>query len=104
MFVAMNRFKVVAGSEEDFEAVWRNRESSLKEMPGFVSFHLLRGPHDAAEGYTLYASHSVWQSHDAFLAWTKSENFRRAHKNAGDNKAMYLGPPVFEGFHPVEGA
>ena len=44
MFVAMNRFKVVRGSEEAFEAVWKNRNSTLSEMNGFREFHLLRGP------------------------------------------------------------
>lgn len=104
MFIAMNRFKVAAGKEEAFETVWKNRDSSLSDMPGFVEFRLLRGPHNEEEGYTLYASHTIWQSREAFTAWTKSENFRQAHKNAGQNKDLYQGPPVFEGFETVEGA
>ncbi|MCT7375286.1 antibiotic biosynthesis monooxygenase family protein [Chelativorans salis] len=104
MFIAMNRFMVVEGSEEAFEEVWKNRDSSLKEMPGFVEFRLLRGPSNAEEGYTLYASHTIWRSREDFVAWTKSENFRDAHKNAGQNKGLYKGPPVFEGFSVVEGA
>src|SRR5690554_1629296 len=76
MYVAMNRFKVRRGSEEDFEAVWKNRNSSLHEMQGFKSFHLLKGPVNEDEGYTLYASHTIWRSHDDFVAWTKSQNFR----------------------------
>jgi len=104
MFVAMNRFKVKAGREAEFEAVWKNRNSTLKEMDGFVSFHLLRGDVNGAEGYRAYVSHSVWRSHDAFTAWTKSQNFRDAHRNAGDTKDIYLGPPVFEGYSAVEGA
>jgi heme-degrading monooxygenase HmoA len=104
MFIAMNRFKVTAGSEEAFEEVWKNRDSSLSEMPGFVEFRLLRGPHNAEEGFTLYASHTIWRSHEDFVAWTKSENFRNAHRNAGQNKGLYMGPPVFEGFATVEGA
>lgn len=104
MYIAMNRFKVVEGSEDAFEEVWRNRESSLAEMPGFVEFHLLRGPRNEEEGYTLFASHAVWRSQDDFMAWTKSQNFRDAHKNAGQNKVLYKGHPVFEGFSVVEGA
>ncbi|KXF77432.1 antibiotic biosynthesis monooxygenase [Paramesorhizobium deserti] len=104
MYIAMNRFRVQDGSEEAFENVWKNRDSSLKELPGFVEFHLLRGPHNADENYTLYASHTVWRSQDDFIAWTKSEHFRNAHKNAGNNKVLYLGPPQFEGFNVVEGA
>ena len=104
MFFAMNRFRIVIGHEEAFEAIWKGRDSSLKDTPGFQSFHLLRGDTSAQEGFTLFASHSVWASKDAFTAWTKSENFRQAHKNAADNKAIYLGPPTFEGFSLVEGA
>ncbi|WP_429816491.1 antibiotic biosynthesis monooxygenase family protein [Ensifer sp. B1-9] len=104
MYVAMNRFRIAIGQEEAFEAVWKGRDSSLSEMPGFVSFHLLRGGSVPEEGYTLFVSNSVWKDRDSFLAWTKSENFRAAHRSAGDNKAMYLGPPKFEGFTAVEGA
>ena len=104
MYIAMNRFRVRSGSEEDFEAVWKGRNSTLDEMKGFVQFHLLRGPSREADGYTLYASHTVWKSQEDFVAWTKSENFRAAHRNAGDNKPLYIGHPEFEGFSVVEGA
>lgn len=104
MFIAMNRFKVKKGSEEAFEQVWKNRDSSLSEMTGFVEFHLLRGPANEEEGYTLFASHTVWRSQEDFSAWTKSENFRAAHRNAGDSKVSYLGHPQFEGFSVVQGA
>jgi len=103
-FIAMNRFRVAEGQEEAFEQVWKNRDSSLAQMPGFIEFSLLRGPRNEEEGYTLYASHTIWKSREDFLAWTKSENFRNAHKNAGQNKDLYKGPPVFEGFSVVEGA
>ena len=51
-----------------------------------------------AEDHTLYASHTIWESRAAFDAWTKSEAFRAAHRNAGDHKPLYLGHPQFEGF------
>jgi heme-degrading monooxygenase HmoA len=96
MFIAMNRFQIVPGEEEAFETVWKTRDSHLNGVPGFVEFHLLRGP--SAEDHTLYASHSVWNSREDFEAWTRSENFRKAHANAGGNKPLYLGHPRFEGF------
>ena len=65
-------------------------------MPGFLDFHLLKGPE--AEDYTLCASHTVWENRAAFEAWTKSEAFRAAHSRAGDNKPLYLDHPQFEGF------
>ncbi len=104
MFVAMNRFKVATGQEEAFEAIWRNRNSTLKDMPGFVQFHMLRGKTFAEDGYTLYASHTVWQTRDHFVAWTKSEQFRKAHQGAGDRKPLFQGHPTFEGFESVIGA
>lgn len=103
MYIAMNRFKVATGAEGDFETVWRNRDSSLADVPGFVEFRLLRGGTNAEEGYTLFSSHTLWRSEEDFRNWTKSENFRAAHRSAGENRAMYKGPPVFEGFTVVEG-
>jgi heme-degrading monooxygenase HmoA len=96
MFIAMNRFRVAKGSEAAFEGVWLSRETHLDKVPGFVEFHLLKGPE--AEDHTLYASHTVWESHAAFDAWTKSEAFRAAHRSAGENRPLYLGHPQFEGF------
>ena len=101
MFVAMNRFRVVPGSEEAFEEVWRSRKSRLDELDGFIDFHLLRGP--SLEDHTLYASHTIWKDEASFLAWTRSEQFRASHKGAGANKPLYLGHPQFEGFTSVTG-
>jgi len=60
MFIAMNRFRVAKGSEPAFEQVWISRDSHLDKVPGFVEFHLLKGPE--AEDHTLYASHTVWEN------------------------------------------
>jgi heme-degrading monooxygenase HmoA len=98
MFIAMNRFRVRRGSEEAFEKIWQNRDSYLHRVPGFVEFHLLKGPE--GEDHTLYASHTVWQSKSYFEAWTKSEEFRAAHARAGNEVTgpLYLEHPKFEGF------
>jgi heme-degrading monooxygenase HmoA len=98
MFIAMNRFKVKKDSEEAFEKVWFSRETYLDGVPGFVEFHLLKGPD--AENYTLYSSHTVWESKAAFQAWTTSEEFRKAHARAGNDAtgSLYLEHPKFEGF------
>jgi len=100
MYIAMNRFQVKRGAEDRFEEVWANRETRLAGVPGFVAFKLLRGP--AEETYTLYASHTLWESRAAFQAWVNSEAFRQAHASAGAHKDMYLGPPQFEGFEVVQ--
>lgn len=100
MFIAMNRFQVLRGQEKAFEAVWLSRETHLETVPGFLAFSLLRGPE--REDHTLYASHSEWASRAAFEAWTKSEAFRLAHRDAGENKPLYMGHPQFEGFEVLQ--
>lgn len=100
MFIAMNRFKVRKGAEPDFEEVWLSRETYLSGVPGFLAFHLLKGPE--REDYTLYVSHSVWASRAGFEAWTRSEPFRRAHAQAGTNKPLYLGGPELELFDVLQ--
>ena len=101
MFIAMNRFRIVKGEEAAFEHIWAARDTHLKEVPGFVEFHLLRGPE--AEDHTLYASQTVWESKGNFEDWTRSEAFRKAHARAGGGKKdIYQGPPKFEGFEAVQ--
>ena len=46
MFIAMNKFQVVPERENDFETIWKERDSYLQEVPGFVQFALLRGEED----------------------------------------------------------
>ena len=100
MFIAMNRFQIAPGSEGEFEQVWLSRDSHLQGVPGFVEFHMLRGPE--REDHILYASHTVWASRETFTDWTNSEAFRAAHRGAGQNKRTYLGPPEFEGFEVIQ--
>ena len=102
MFIAMNRFKVVKDETQAFEAMWLGRESYLDKNPGFVEFHMLRGPE--REDHILYSSHTIWSSRAAFEAWTKSESFRAAHRNAGDhgNRRMTIAHPEFEGFEVIQ--
>ncbi|MBS97308.1 MAG: antibiotic biosynthesis monooxygenase [Oceanospirillaceae bacterium] len=99
MYIAMNRFRIAPGKEQDFIDIWKNRETHLNEVPGFKSFNLLQGP--TTEECTLFASHSVWESEEAFDNWTKSEAFRKAHANAKPAKDIYLGPPQLECFNSV---
>ena len=99
MFIAMNRFRIAKGFEEGFEKVWRERETFLDEVPGFLSFALLKGPE--RDDHVLYASHSTWESRAAFEAWTESEQFRRAHAQTSAPKGTYLGHPELETFESV---
>lgn len=100
MFIAMNRFKIKKGKEQDFIDIWKKRDSYLDEVPGFKEFHLLQGPE--FEDHTLFVSHSVWQSEQSFEDWTHSDSFKKAHAHAGEKtQDVYLGPPNLEWFNAV---
>ena len=100
MYIAMNRFTVAAQNEQEFEALWIGRDSQLNTLPGFVEFHMLKGPEE--NGLRLYSSHTVWANKANFEAWTKSEQFRKAHARAGNDRPLnILGHPEFEGFEVV---
>lgn len=100
MFIAMNRFQVLREATTEFEAVWTGRDSHLAEVPGFIEFQMLRGPE--VEDHVLYASHTVWASKPDFEAWTRSEQFRKAHSRAPTTRPLYLGHPRFEGFEVIQ--
>ena len=98
-FIAMNRFKIAIGRESDFEDIWQNRETHLDNVKGFQKFNLLKG--STSEEYTLYTSHSSWDSKSDFENWKKSEAFRKAHSGGGQHQGIYLGHPEFEGFEVI---
>ena len=99
MYLAMNRFKIARGFEESFEKLWRERDSYLDSVPGFKNFSLLKG--DQNEEYTLYASHTIWESKESFEQWTNSEAFRKAHAQAKAPKGTYIGHPNLELFESI---
>jgi len=83
----MNRFTVTTENAQAFEALWLNRESNLKEMEGFVEFHMLKGPE--VEGRITYASHTVWASEDAFSRLDQKRRVPRvAQGGQGHGKAL----------------
>ena len=96
LFIAMNHFSVDAERGADFEEHWRKRESFLAEVPGFVRFALLRGDEAGS-----YISHTIWESREAFEAWTRSEAFRKAHSRARTPAGILRGPPRLQLFESV---
>jgi heme-degrading monooxygenase HmoA len=95
MFVAMNNFKVNAGREDDFEKQWRERETFLEGVPGFVEFLLLKSDKTGD-----YISHTTWKDRQAFIDWTQSESFAKGHRQ-GSVAGVLDGPPVIGLFEAV---
>ena len=44
----------------------------------------------------------MWANKDAFTAWTQSEQFRAAHRSAGETSPLHHGHPEFEGFEIIQ--
>jgi len=99
MFVVMNRIPVNEEFREDFEARFRERQGLVDQSPGFVRNLVLR-PSDGSSEYHIVMT--LWESREAFEAWTRSEAFARAHEKAKETpKAMFNGRNVLEMFEVV---
>jgi len=95
MFVAMNGFKVNAGKEGDFEKQWRERETYLDGVPGFVQFLLLK-----SDAVGDYISHTIWKDRESFMDWTQSEAFAKGHRQ-GSVAGVLQGPPAISLYEAV---
>lgn len=95
MYVAMNRITVVEGKGPELESAFAGRAKYVNEAPGFIAFHLLR----PQQGNT-YLSMSMWESKEAFDAWTRSENFTAGHRSS--THGVVAGRPVLEEYQAVE--
>ena len=56
MYLAINRFKILLGKENDFETIWKSRETHLGRVKGFKKFNLVKGA--TSKEFSLYVSHS----------------------------------------------
>lgn len=98
MFVTMNRIPIRQGYEDVFAKRFRKRAGLVDQTPGFIRNMVLR-PCDEDGCHIVL---TLWESKEAFLAWTKSEAFRKAHRKAEDApKAMFLGPAQLETYEVV---
>src|SRR5439155_23505217 len=91
----MNRFRVSAGREADFERTWRERKSYLGGVSGFVQFVLLRD-----EGSGEYVSHTTWRDRGAFVEWTHGDAFAAGHRQ-GPVTGLLEGPPHLSTYEAV---
>lgn len=79
MITVANRIEVAPKDAEAFERAFRERAGLVDETPGFIRNQVLR-PTREGDPYVVL---TAWRSYDAFLAWTRSESFKRAHAHAG---------------------
>jgi len=98
--VVSNRIPVAKGHEAAFEERFRGRAGLVENHPGFVRLEILRPTSVKMHGGDMggseyYVVLTYWENEQAFVAWTESEDFRRAHASRPP-KEMFAGPNVFE--------
>jgi len=90
MIVVANRITVAPGSEAAFEERFRQRQSKLRQVRGFVRNELLRPING-----DCYIVMTHWVGRGAFEAWKESEAFKQAHANPPPS-GMFAAPSVLE--------
>jgi len=99
MFVTMNRFTIHPDHWEEFENRFRQRAGLVEHAPGFIRNAVLRPAEGSSDQHIVM---TLWESREAFVAWTKSEAFRKAHEKAGQTpKEWFAGPSRLEVFESV---
>ena len=106
MIVVTNRIPIAQGHEADFEDRFRRRVHLVDQSPGFVRHEVHRPkpmkmdrerggwvPDPDKEAY--YEVKTWWRTFEDFVAWTRSESFREAHRDRPP-KEMFAGPNVLE--------
>ena len=94
-FVACNQFFVPSTNAVAFEQRWANRESKLKDCPGFIGFTMMRRDIKSNKGHgtvpmdshtePTYLSTTLWKDQASFQAWRESTNFSKAHGSSSRN-------------------
>jgi len=86
MYVVTNTLRVPADHAANLERGFSHSVERMKQTPGCVNFTLLKEA--KVDGDPVYVAMTHWKDEAAFNAWVASEDFRRAHANAGQSGAM----------------
>jgi len=99
MFVTMNRFTIDPDHWDDFENRFKQRAGLVDGEPGFIRNAVLRPQENTSDQHIVM---TLWESRQAFEAWTRSDSFRQAHAKAGQTpKEWFAGPTRLEIFDAV---
>lgn len=99
-FVACNQFFVPSQNALAFEQRWANRQSKLKDCPGFIGFTMMRRDIKSNKGHgtvpmdsdtePTYVSTTLWKDQPSFQAWRDSSNFSNSHGSNKPNDNVFL--------------
>ena len=90
MFVAVSKFQVAGGREEEVKEAFRNRPHLVESDPGFIRLEVL-SPRDLPHEIWLL---TFWTDEESFRTWHRSHTYREAH--SGIPKGLKLIPKSAE--------
>lgn len=89
-YVAISRFRVRNGMEEEVSAAFRERPHLVDGTPGFIRMDVLSPSEDGSEFWLV----TYWSDEASFRAWHHSHVYRESH--AGIPKGLKLDPSATE--------
>ena len=84
MILAISRFRVANGLEQEVREAFRNRPRLVEDAPGFRGMEVLTDQNDPS----IFFLHTRWTDAASFHAWHASDAHRRSH--AGIPKGLKL--------------
>lgn len=75
MFVAMSRFRVANGMEEQVDHAFRNRPHEVDSVEGFVRMDVVR-PVETPQEFLLI---TYWTDPDSYHRWHRSDAHHASH-------------------------
>ena len=90
MILALSRFRVVNGMEEQVLAAFRSRPHLVEKAPGFLGLEVFRDRRDSRIFYLA----TRWSDERCFREWHGSEAHRRSHEGIPDG--LQLDPSFTE--------
>ncbi len=104
MIVVFTKFPINPDHKEDFANYAKESfgEKGLTEQEGFIRMELLK-PEDFPPGHknNTFIIATYWQSKEAFMKYTQSEAFRKAHENLPPRE-WFAGQPTVEVYEVIK--
>jgi heme-degrading monooxygenase HmoA len=96
-FVAVSRFSVNNGMEDDVERAFGARPHRVDEAPGFISMEVLRGVDDGRDFWLL----TRWRDEASFEQWHRGHTFKASHEGMPSGLKLVPGSAVLSRLRTV---
>ncbi|KYD27066.1 Heme-degrading monooxygenase IsdG [Geobacillus sp. B4113_201601] len=87
MYLVANEIRVKKGFASQLVKRFEERKG-IEKAPGFVRLDIL--VNEQPNNYDEVRVCTMWETKDAFIGWTKSEAFRKAHDQRGKAPLDYV--------------